>query len=166
MCFGNIMMMSYITSTLYITHQGSPFSTARWPGASKITSWASGFGQIFFFFFILADRRISKFLESGKWWFWEKASPAHQSPYQINTMRTPLIARFMGPTWGPSGAARTQVGPMLASWTLLSGTWITYWNVPNTKLDQSRYLYRSRYKSLLPKQVWIMYCDIFIWLPS
>ena len=33
----------------------------------------------------------------------------------------PLIARFMGPTWGPSGADRTQVGPMLAPWTLLSG---------------------------------------------
>ena len=35
-------------------------------------------------------------------------------------MRT-LIARFMGPTWGPSGADRTQVGPMSAPWTLLSG---------------------------------------------
>ena len=32
-----------------------------------------------------------------------------------------LIARFMGPTRGPSGAKRTQVGPMLAPWTLLSG---------------------------------------------
>ena len=32
-----------------------------------------------------------------------------------------LIARFMGPIWGPSGADRTQVGPMLAPWTLLSG---------------------------------------------
>ena len=32
-----------------------------------------------------------------------------------------LIARFMGPAWGPSGADRTQVGPMLATWTLLSG---------------------------------------------
>ena len=31
------------------------------------------------------------------------------------------IARFMGPTWGPSGADRTQVDPMLAPWTLLSG---------------------------------------------
>ena len=37
----------------------------------------------------------------------------------------PLIARFMGPTWGPSGADRTQVGPMLAPWTLLSGA-VTY----------------------------------------
>ena len=27
----------------------------------------------------------------------------------------------MGPTWGPSWADRTQVGPMLAPWTLLSG---------------------------------------------
>ena len=27
----------------------------------------------------------------------------------------------MGPTWGPPGADRTQVGPMLAPWTLLSG---------------------------------------------
>ena len=34
---------------------------------------------------------------------------------------TSLIARLMGPTWGPSGADRTQVGPMLAPWTLLSG---------------------------------------------
>ena len=32
-----------------------------------------------------------------------------------------LIARFMGPTWGPSGADRTQVGPMLDPWTLLPG---------------------------------------------
>ena len=38
------------------------------------------------------------------------------------TLKKPfLIARFMGPTWGPSGADRTQVGPMLAPWTLLSG---------------------------------------------
>ena len=28
----------------------------------------------------------------------------------------------MGPTWGPSGADRTQVGPMLAPSTLLSGS--------------------------------------------
>ena len=33
----------------------------------------------------------------------------------------PLIARFMGPTWGPYGADRTKVGFMLAPWTLLSG---------------------------------------------
>ena len=34
---------------------------------------------------------------------------------------TSLIARFTGPTWHPSGADRTKMGPMLAPWTLLSG---------------------------------------------
>ena len=32
-----------------------------------------------------------------------------------------LIALFMRPTWDPPGADRTQVGPMWATWTLLSG---------------------------------------------
>ena len=32
-----------------------------------------------------------------------------------------LITKFMGPKWGLSGADRTQMGPMLAPWTLLSG---------------------------------------------
>ena len=32
-----------------------------------------------------------------------------------------LITSFMEPIWGPSGADRTQVGPMLVPWTLLSG---------------------------------------------
>ena len=31
------------------------------------------------------------------------------------------IAKFMGPTWGPSGSCRPQMGPMLDQWTLLSG---------------------------------------------
>ena len=31
------------------------------------------------------------------------------------------IARFLGPTRGPSGADRTQVGPILSPWALLSG---------------------------------------------
>ena len=33
----------------------------------------------------------------------------------------PLVARFMGPSWGPPGDNWTQVGPMLAPWALLSG---------------------------------------------
>ena len=33
-------------------------------------------------------------------------------------------SKVHGPTWGPSGADRTQVGPMLAPWTLLS-VWIS-----------------------------------------
>ena len=41
-----------------------------------------------------------------------------------------LIARFMGPTWGPSRADRTQVGPMLAPWSLLSA---------NVRIDTQRH---------------------------
>ena len=36
--------------------------------------------------------------------------------------KLPPIARFMGPTWDPSGTDRAQVVPMLAPWTLLSGS--------------------------------------------
>ena len=34
----------------------------------------------------------------------------------------PQVAKFMWPTWGPPGSCRPKVGPMLAPWTLLSGT--------------------------------------------
>ena len=44
--------------------------------------------------------------------------------------QTSLIARFMGPTWGPPGADRTQVGPMLAPSSSLSGILVTKsWHV-------------------------------------
>ena len=33
--------------------------------------------------------------------------------------------KFAAPTWGPPGADRTQVGPMLTPWTLLSGNILT-----------------------------------------
>ena len=44
------------------------------------------------------------------------------NPHKIH--RRAHIVRFMGPTWGQSGADRTQVGPMLAPWTLLS--WVSF----------------------------------------
>ena len=38
---------------------------------------------------------------------------------------TSQISKFMGPTWGPPGSCRPQMGPMLAPWILLSG--IAFW---------------------------------------
>ena len=38
-------------------------------------------------------------------------------------MEYSLIARSIGPTWGPPGSCRPHMGPMLAPWTLLSGFW-------------------------------------------
>ena len=42
------------------------------------------------------------------------------------------IAKFMGPTWGPPGSCRPQMGPMLAPWTLLSGVVSRYCHHPPT----------------------------------
>ena len=36
------------------------------------------------------------------------------------------IEKFTWPTWDPPGSYRPQVGPMLATWTLLSGHILGY----------------------------------------
>ena len=61
-------------------------------------------------------------------WHGSMAGSKRHLCIMILTTKSTLIARFMGPTWGPSGADRTQVGPMLVPWTLLSGK-LTYCNV-------------------------------------
>ena len=38
----------------------------------------------------------------------------------------PQIARSMGPTWGPPGSCRPQMGPLLVPWTLLSVSLIAW----------------------------------------
>ena len=56
---------------------------------------------------------------------------------KVQPPNTTLIARFMGPTWGPSGADRTQVGPMLAPWTLLSGNSLVCFSILPPSGEQS-----------------------------
>ena len=51
--------------------------------------------------------------------------PRQQRGSNLFSSSTPN-SKVHGPTWGPSGADRTQVSPMLAPWTLLSGTWGIY----------------------------------------
>ena len=60
-----------------------------------------------------------------------------------------LKTRFMGPTWGPSGADRTQVGPMLAPWTLLSGLVIYKVLIKTSPNANTRYIQR----------MWNLYSD-------
>ena len=60
-----------------------------------------------------------------------------------------LIARFIGPTWGPSGADRTQLGPMLAPWTLLSGCLTIgkeLYNISNQQIDGSHQKLQSSFE--------------------
>ena len=68
-------------------------------------------------------------LSSIDWWpSWQRAylKPIH-AHISRHCLFPPLITRLMGPTWGPSGADRTQVGPMLAPWALLSGSAFSSW---------------------------------------
>ena len=63
-------------------------------------------------------------IENGPWF-----EPSWDSYCTIcNKLRAPMnhsqIARFMGPTWGPPGSCRPQMGPILAPWTLLWGSLI------------------------------------------
>ena len=44
---------------------------------------------------------------------------------EVSVIILSLIAKFMGPTWGPSGADRTQVGPMLVPMNF--AIWVIYW---------------------------------------
>ena len=58
-------------------------------------------------------------------------------------MITTQIAKFMGPSWCPPGSWRPQVGPMLATWILLSEYSITfraiayYYYCKNANVDNS-----------------------------
>ena len=67
-------------------------------------------------------------------------------------MVTTLIARFVRPTWGPSGADRTQVGPMLAPWTLLSGNHYKDSRFQTVKTNLKVYVVvQANHKSRVPK---------------
>ena len=91
--------------------------------------WLSGERQwslLYIVVFIRHNRNmlIVSATRSGHCWDDFHATVALISAYQSFVV-TPgvltLIARFVGPTWGASGADRTQMGPMLAPWTLLCG---------------------------------------------
>ena len=68
-----------------------------------------------------------------------------------------LIARFMGPTWNPPGADRTQVGPMLAPWTLLSGN-SAYITAPSPASSINSH--NKWWKNF--SQTWTLYSDLII----
>ena len=63
------------------------------------------------------------------WAYYANTLPLNNSLLYLNMASLDtaiMIARFMGPKWSPSGADRTQVGRMLALWTLLSGQGLTW----------------------------------------
>ena len=81
------------------------------------TKWIQNKFKIYYWYsclHVLLVITVALNMDTGKkiWQCWSQACyPRHIAS---------LIARFTGPTWGPSGADRTEVGSMLAPWTLLS----------------------------------------------
>ena len=76
------------------------------------------------FFDLRLNKRLSQ--QCWGWWFETLSRPLWRNRSTRLRGRTgiygaSLITRFMGPTWGPSGTDRAQVGPILAPWNLLSG---------------------------------------------
>ena len=83
------------------------------------------------FFDLRLNKRLGK--QSWGWWFetlshllWRHRETILGFPHsnvtnsgEINV--TTQIANSMGPTWGPPGSCRPQMGSMLVPWTLLSG---------------------------------------------
>ena len=73
---------------------------------------------------LINDRKLRNYVFGILQQFWIDKQRTQRTWRQ--TCAASLMAMSMWPTWGPSGADRTQVGPMLAPWTLLCGTCSMY----------------------------------------
>ena len=81
------------------------------------------FRFVFFLIFVQKYRNSTVYMlcASAPWFITIKTNDWVHAKTLSRKSRHTLITRFMGPTWGPSGADMTQAGPMLAPWSLLSG---------------------------------------------
>ena len=75
----------------------------------------SGVGVTKLFFYFPVSSEYSK-----HWWSTIEY-PVHILQIYLQLRCGDSPGRFMGPKWGLCGADKTQVGPMLSPWTLLSG---------------------------------------------
>ena len=92
-----------------------------------------------------------------------KISSPQGSSMMAPPQASPQIARIMRHTLGPPGADSTQVGPMLAPWTLLSGSLPTVTSViglPSTDLASP--IYRMSDKTI-SKPMMTQFSDEYMW---
>ena len=69
------------------------------------------------------------------------------STYHPPTHKWTQIAKFMGPTRGPPGSCRTQMGPMLAPWTLLWGV-VPYDSVNHCEITRAKQTFLNQGMSI------------------
>ena len=78
------------------------------------SKWSLGMNGIY-------NKRITRYTSCHVWCYL-----IHSIYHLKHSIKAPQITRFMGPTWGPPGSCRPQMGPMLTPWTLLSGSICNY----------------------------------------
>ena len=66
-------------------------------------------------------------------WYSLKRTDKYRGLLWIDTQ----IAKFMGPTRGPPGSCRPQMGPMAVPWTLLSGHMSRTWPTRKVSINYS-----------------------------
>ena len=94
--------------------------------------------------------------------YWSMSEVTWPPKLELRRWRSSGPSSLMGPTRGPSGANRTQVGPMLAPWTLLSGCRLHYmglgpcnWSVRGSANGFEKLSYITRLTEQI--QPWISY---------
>ena len=80
-----------------------------------------------------------------------KAGHLSNDIWQLHILLISQTARFMGPTWGPSGSCRPQMGLVLAPWTLLSG--MGQWALHLEHQNRCKLLFSMSFITVLRKNI-------------
>ena len=126
-----------------------PSVSARDRHFDSVMCWVGS--RDFFFFFnkniwLIVDYlgnqiKVMYMLRSHCWYSGHiKITKRDLGGLSFRTRKTSPVANFMGPTWGPPGSYRLQMGPMWAPWTLLSGMWRVRVMVSEISLQLTRFV--------------------------
>ena len=96
-------------------------------------------GPVMLSFDVFVFHSLSKLFKNSSWVAGNfRPLNAHVMSMWWLSITDTQIAKFLGPTWGPPGSCRPQVGPMLAPWTLLLGY------ISSTSVAMKLYHWRPR----------------------
>ena len=84
----------------------------------------------------------------------------HSTKKQITINDCP-DSKVMGPTWGPYGSCRHQMGPMLAPWTFLSGSCMRFARSALAMLYVEYIVGRYLYLNLYNTQMQTCHCKVY-----
>ena len=104
-----------LSDRICMAYAASISSADPWAKLAFINSWPYIRGYL---------SRLWWFQQYRMWWGLSKMVGIMQKIFWRHFLDCKLpsqITKFMGPTWGPPGSCRPQMGPMLAPGTLLSG---------------------------------------------